>query len=106
MQVAKKDNVVVNHPVLEPTPTPTPEPTPVPTTTPTPTVPTVPATSAEQGKAITKVATLPRTGVSVFSLAVVTGMLLLAGIGLLYRRRSYGEMSPKRRLKLDFATIF
>lgn len=77
VQVAKKDNVVVNHPVPEPTPTP--EPTPV---------PTVPDTSTEQSKPITKATKLPRTGATVSSLPFVAGMLLIAGTGLFYRRRS------------------
>lgn len=87
VQVAKKDNVVVNHPVPAPNP---PAPNPPAPNHPAPNPPanpTVPATPEKQSKPIVEAAKLPRTGAATSSLAFVAGMLVIAGMGLLYKRR-------------------
>ena len=97
VQVAKKDNVVVNHPVPAPNPPvpnppapnpPAPNPpAPNPPAPNPPASPTVPAAPEKQSKPIAQAAKLPRTGAGTSSLAFVAGMLVIAGMGLLYKRR-------------------
>ncbi len=87
VQVAKKDNVVVNHPVPAPNPPAPNPPAPNPPAPNPPASPTVPAAPEKQSKPIAKAAKLPRTGAGTSSLAFVAGMLVIAGMGLLYKRR-------------------
>lgn len=105
VQVAKKAHVITNHPVqtppnpkpkpnpnpkpADPTPEPKPDPKPADPTPPdSPQIQPAPDTPEEKNNSTAKLNKLPRTGAGTSSLILFSGVLLLAGVGCIARKRS------------------